>query len=505
MNSRDPNFAVDRDPVGDDEEEGLDFEQVRERVGFALRAPRRRPKLAAGVFVLVAVIGITISVVMPRTYNVQVKVLAQRNAPGFVSAGRQIPREMENPSKNVADIIVRRDSLVALAKDVDLVNRFYGSRSAALRIKDSVMGAPKDDEERLSVLVKTLQKKLNVWADDTSVNIGLDWSDPQMAYDIVERIQQNLLEAKYDDEVSMLNDALAILLEHEKSERQSVDFALDEYQKTLDEQRQKLMTGRTAPGPAPRPAGGGGGGGGGAPRPVASAAPDPDLLAALDEKRRQIRALEEERQRELDGLRQQLTQAQLTLTPQHPTVQAIQQQIQSRSQPSPELIQAKAEERELAARVAAASAPPGGTTTAPGGPVRVPNAGGAPMPAPLPAIPALPRELETDGRTLLAKSKLDGAIRGYQEVEGRIAATNIELDIAKSAFKYRYTVITPAEVPRGPKKPIATLVGVGSVAGAALLAILFAAIADLLQGRVLESWQVRRRLKLDVLGELDAP
>jgi uncharacterized protein involved in exopolysaccharide biosynthesis len=504
MTSRDPNLAVDRDPVGDDEDEGLDLEQVRERLGFALRAPRRRPKLAVAVFVIVAAIGITISIVMPRTYNVQVKVLTQRNAPGFVSAGRNIPREMENPSKNLAEIIVRRDSLVALAKDVDLVNRFYGSRTAALRLKDSVMGAPKDDEERLAVMVKTLQKKLNVWSDDTSVNIGLDWSDPQMAYDLVEHIQQNLLDAKYDDEVSMLNDAMAILVEHEKTERQNVDFALDEYQKTLEEQRQKLLAGRLPPAIAPRP--GGGGGGVVVPRPAASIAPaviDPDLVAALEEKRRQIRSLEEERQRELDGLRQQLTQAQLTLTPQHPTVISLQQQIQARSQPSAELIQAKAEERELAARIAAASAPPLGSTTAPGAPLRVPVVGA--LPAPLPAIPALPRELESDGRTLLAKSKLDGAIHGYQEVEGRIAATNIELDIAKSAFKYRYTVITPAEVPRGPKKPIATFVGVGSVVGAALLAVLFAAIADLLQGRVLESWQVRRRLKLDVLGELDAP
>jgi hypothetical protein len=123
----------------------------------------------------------------------------------------------------------------------------------------------------------------------------------------------------------------------------------------------------------------------------------------------------------------------------------------------------------------------------------------------LPAIPPLPRELEADGRTLLARTKLDEAIRSYEDVEGRIATANIELEIAQSTFKYRYSVAVPAEVPRGPKKPIAQLVGVGSVAAAAVLAILLAVVADLLQGRLLEAWQVRRRLKLDVLGELDAP
>jgi hypothetical protein len=85
----------------------------------------------------------------------------------------------------------------------------------------------------------------------------------------------------------------------------------------------------------------------------------------------------------------------------------------------------------------------------------------------------------------------------------RIDGANMELEIARTAFKYRYTVVTPAEVPRKPKKPIATLVGVMSVIGAAVLALLMAAGADLGSGRILEEWQVRRRLKLDVLGEFD--
>jgi len=51
----------------------------------------------------------------------------------------------------------------------------------------------------------------------------------------------------------------------------------------------------------------------------------------------------------------------------------------------------------------------------------------------------------------------------------------------------------------------ATLVGVGSLFGAALLAILLAAASDMATGLILESWQVRRQLKLEVLGEFDRP
>jgi uncharacterized protein involved in exopolysaccharide biosynthesis len=513
MTSRDPNQLLDREPGGEDEEEGLDFEQVRERLGFAVRAPWRHPRLAAGVFLLVAAAGITVAVTMPRTYNAQVRVLVQHNLVGaaLTNPKTTMSRETENPTKTVGEVIMRRDNLVALAKDVDLVNRFYGSRSAALRLKDFVLGGPKDDEERLLALTKTLQKRLYVNTDESTVTVVIDWSDPQMAYDLVTRVQENLLDAKYDDQVAMINDALAILQEHEKTERQNVDVALDEYQKIIEEQRLKLIpAGRQAvalPRPVPVAILVGGGGGGSAPAPHASLGGpvDPDLVAALEEKRRQVKSLEEERQREIEGLKQQLAQAELTLTPQHPTVQTLQQQVEARSKASsPELAKARSEERDLVARIAAASeAPPAGSSQP------LPTVRYQPSPVaaanPFPAIPPLPRELETDGRTLLARTRLDEAMRSYDDVQGRIATANMELEIAHSVFKYRYTVAIPAEVPKGPKKPIAPLIGVGSVAIAALLAILIAVVADLLRGRVLESWQVRRRLKLDVLGELDAP
>jgi hypothetical protein len=103
------------------------------------------------------------------------------------------------------------------------------------------------------------------------------------------------------------------------------------------------------------------------------------------------------------------------------------------------------------------------------------------------------------------RSKLEGAIHAYQDAIARIDVANTELEVLRTAFKYRYTVVTPAEVPTSPKKPTAKLVGVGSVIGAALLAFLLAAGADSWSGRVLEEWQVRRRLKLDILGEFYLP
>jgi uncharacterized protein involved in exopolysaccharide biosynthesis len=507
MTAREPIAPLDRDPAGDEEEEGLDLEQIRERLGFMMRAPRRHPKLAASAFVVAGALGVVVAVTMPRTYESQVKLLAQRNivVPALTNPTNRAMRDAaaDSPTRNVSNLIMRRENLAALCTELDLTNRFFAARSPALRFKDSVLGGPTSDADRTYTVVGTLEKRLYVQADDSTVTISVDWADPQQAYDIVSHVQQNFLEARYDDEVAMIGDAIAVLQGHAKTERDNLDVALEEYQKLLAEVP-SAQPPRTAV-VVRRPTGGGGGGGGGA-APTASAtvaAPDPALTASLEDKRRQIRALEDERQREVAGLRQQLTQAQLTLTPQHPAVIALQQQIDTLSQPAPELAQLKSEERALMVQMASAPSP----TTAGSAPRPAPRANYGPggvAAAPLPAIPPLPAGWETDGRAQLARSKLEAAIKGYQDVSDRIDAANIELEIARTAFKYRYSVVTPAEVPKKPKKPIGWIIGLASLPGAMLLAILLAAAADAWRGRLLEAWQVRRKLKVDVLGELDA-
>jgi hypothetical protein len=103
------------------------------------------------------------------------------------------------------------------------------------------------------------------------------------------------------------------------------------------------------------------------------------------------------------------------------------------------------------------------------------------------------------------RERLSRAIARYQDVMARIDSAKLQLDISRTAYRYRYRVITPAEVAGSPKKPIAPLVGIASVLGALLVGLLAAAFADWSRGVILETWQVRRVLKLDVLSELDPP
>ena len=78
----------------------------------------------------------------------------------------------------------------------------------------------------------------------------------------------------------------------------------------------------------------------------------------------------------------------------------------------------------------------------------------------------------------------------------------MELESTRAAFKYRFVVVKPAQVPRDPQKPKAAVIMGGGVAAALLLALLLAVGTDLRSGRVYAAWQLERALRLPVLAEI---
>ena len=212
-----------------------------------LRAARRRSKLALTTFVVVCGLGLTVSATMPRTYSAQVKLLA-RQSPLIRPNTQQVE---DNPTKNIAATILRRDNLVQLAKDENLPERFAQTRSAPLRLKDRVLGqlfGSPSDEARLRQMVFTLEQRLSVdiEKDGATVDITVDWANAQIAYNLVTRVQKNFLELRYDSDVAAINDSVAVLEEHAKNELAIVDAELAEYRKSSRSGR------RTSSSPLPR-------------------------------------------------------------------------------------------------------------------------------------------------------------------------------------------------------------------------------------------------------------
>ncbi len=502
------NIEREPDASDEDESEGIDSERIREILGFILRAARRRRKFAWLTFVTIAGLGLAFASVLPRVYSAQVKFLADRSSRiRILSSLSPGIDDVDNPTMNVATMIGRRDNVVALVREANLVKRFRETRPPLFKIKDRVVaklfGAPTDEDMERS-MVGTLETKLEVTTEEQStVTIKVDWSNAQLAYDLVTLVQKNFLEARYDSDVTMITDSIAVLDDHAKSELAQFDSELDVYNKVVADKSAKLGLRTTVPAShralmvlGRRESG------------LAAVTPaDPEIAKAIDEKKLQIQALEGAQQHTLDALRQQLMQAQTTLTPMHPTVIALQEQIDALNRPSPELLQLKDDVRSLtnqsnvsrAAAELVASVPSTGVVDRTG----AASDESAAVTTPLPML-ASP-ELDRDGEVQLEESKLAMAMHGYRDALARIDVAKTELDVTRALYKHRYTVVTPAELPRSPTKSTATVVRVAAVLGGALLAFLLSAAADMATGSILESWQIRRRLKLEVLGEFESP
>ena len=474
---------------------------------FARRAAGRRKRLSRTVFVLGVGATVAAAVLWPRTYATESKIVAERNAimPALADPHRAVPVDFEAPTKGAQDAIMAHDNLENLVRQTNLAQRWTASRPPVLRAKDAVTGLfepPLTDSDKQRALVAMLEKSLHVTVDNASITISAEWSDPVTCYDIVTTVQKNYLDARHNVEVSVISEAIAILEQHANEERDNVAAALTEMQRLVaDQQTQTATLPPPAPGapqvrfvPAPRTDG---------QHPVATNTSNADLLKQLDEKRRAIRNLEDIRQRKLNELNGQLTDLRATLAAAHPAVMEVERKLEAARNESPELVTLRNEERDLLARIAAnnavaVAASPASTT---------PHMIAVPIPA---TTAPLPREqhgvlpLPTTDDTLVEaqRQKLQSATIKYQDLMDRIDSARIELETARAAFKYRYSVVVAPEVSKSAKKPnVPLVVGVGLLL-ALLLAFAVPMGADLATGRVMEAWQAERRLKLPVLGEV---
>jgi len=89
----------------------------------------------------------------------------------------------------------------------------------------------------------------------------------------------------------------------------------------------------------------------------------------------------------------------------------------------------------------------------------------------------------------------------HQQMIDRLNVAMLERDAAGAAFKYRYVVSWPAELPRNPSSPSALKYLVAGLLGSLLLALLAPTALELRGARIVERWQVRKQLGLPILAE----
>jgi hypothetical protein len=466
----------------------FDQERIREYLAFVVGAVRRHRLFVTGVFLSIVALVVFALAALPMTYHVEAGLLVQRT-PALALRGDG-PDVV--PTRGAVELTRRRESLVALVQSTDLIRHWDEHRAPAQRLMGAVrrlVAREEDEQERIDSLVERLEKQLAVTVGEGTVTIAIDWPDAQMACRLVDVAQQNFLDARHAQEVTALSEALSILRSHTDGLRREVDDAVTAIDDLRAGRRRSEVEGAGATIGATT----------GAPAPHHLAEPRLDaeqVQIALLAKQRALDDLEEFRRHRLSELQARLAEQRATYTDNHPTITDLRATIEALSVPSPQLKALREEVASLRARERSLRAA-----------ARM-QLGSAVAVAPGQAYSGsliLDQGLrdERDPAMVYARGRLGDAMDKLAASRDKVEAAQIDLETAQVAFKYRYSIIMPAKLPKGPAKPNVPIVLVAAILAAGLAAVLLAVVADVRAGRIEERWQIERLLDQPLLAEIE--
>ncbi len=487
-------------PIAPEEPALFDTKLASQVTGFVLRGVRRHRWLSLMAFTLVLSLGIAAAVLLPRTYHAESKLLANSNELIRALGNPRSALRSDDPTRAARELIFAHDNIVSLIRQTNLMKNWDETRPAVVKFKDQVtrlFSGEQTEEEKIEAMVGLLEKRLQVSTDQQTVTIEITWHDAQMAYLLVDTAQQNFLETRHVTEMTAISEALSILEMHGSQVQKSVDDALHELERVREVRRK-------------------GAGGGAAPAPTVEAAPQPldppeprasateqelaQLKFLLNSKKRALGDLDDFRGRRVRELTTQLQEQKVQYADQHPVVLDTMSRIEALKLDSPQMMQVKAdidgieqEYRRKGGRDPDSLVEP---TVRPRATQRRATQSTAEL---------SPSELADDPLVDFARNNLRVASAKYEELLMRIDSARIEQDTARAAFKYRYSVVRPASVPRKPEKPNVPVVLAISFMAALCAGLFVGGLRDWSSGRLVEPWQVERALGLTVLSQVKAP
>jgi len=285
-------------------------------------------------------------VTLPKTYDVQTTI--EVSPTQVISALSGPPQPAQRTSSSASgtyapETVLSRESLIDLVRETDLMEQWPKTRAPLPRLKDAIWSRlfpPPTPEDRLDSFVTLLEKRFWVTSDQTTVTIGIHFPDPQLALKLVEAAQENFLEARQVQEISTIEDSIAIL-EKRASEAREVR---DQSAKKLEEARRgrAATLGRRLPPPGPTL------GLDSLPTRRGSEDSSPtrrgsELQLQVERKQRALAALVEARKRRISELQAKLEDLRAVYSETHPAVVDTRESLEALRKESPEIEAAQAE------------------------------------------------------------------------------------------------------------------------------------------------------------------
>jgi uncharacterized protein involved in exopolysaccharide biosynthesis len=507
--------------------------QLAHYAGFACRAIWRRKVLVVVTFVLTFALIVAAAKYAPPTYEIEVKLLTQKSdiIASLSNPGRTIPYDVNAPTKAAAETVLRRDNVIGLIRETNLLEAWDQTRAPILRLYDRLAAKIKGREptldEKLDRLVAEIEDRMSVATDEKAndvVTIWLRWPDGASGYQLVERAQKAFLDARQLEETQQITEAIALLEKYRQNLTRDLTVTLAELTRT-----QALVLSQL-PAPPRLPS---------TPRSLVAQAldspnsllmpsafedealVDPALRAdprlrglktSIAAKRNELARLENDQKGKLGQLQAELAAARMIYTANHPTVQSLQQNVAAFQHTSPQILtlrqeldrmetqadefSALAAERFIRSEMSKRGIAPRPAPVAP-----VTQAAAVPAPVALADtdLPGMPRRIAV---AEFATLRLRMELNQLQGILERTDAARIELAVSQKAFKHRYSVVSPASEPGRPTFPNKRAVVLAGFVIAMLFALFVAIAADVLSHRILEPWQVQRQLGLPLLGKV---
>ncbi|MBK7857915.1 MAG: hypothetical protein IPJ65_04665 [Archangiaceae bacterium] len=485
----------------------FDYALVRNFAGFVLRGVRRHRTLSALTFVFIAGLGLAITALLPRTYRAETRLLASQNQVIRALGNPRSSLPSEEPIRAAREIIFAHDNLVSLMKQTNLLQHWEETRPPLLKLRDKlaqlIRGKP-SDEDKVEALVGTLEKRLKVETDQQTVTISVEWPDAKTAYLLVDTALQNFLETRHVTEMTAISEALSILEMHASAAQKTVDDALHDLE-NVREQRRKGNTVALSPSPTPVETSAGTSPSPSAPEtsgfaaaPAANEAELAQLKFLLNSKKRALADLEDFKSRRLSELNAQLQEQKVQYSELHPVVVDTQHRIDTMKLDSPQMVQVRGDIEQLTQEYKRKGGMSPDALVEPTRAARPPRRN----PGQQAAVALSNADLADDPAVDYARNNLRVAAAKSEELMMRIDSARIEQDTARAAFKYRFSVVRPASVPKEPIKPDVLILVVLTLMVALGGAIAAGALRDASKGRYVESWQVERTLNMKVLAQV---
>lgn len=438
----------------------------------SLNASKRRKLLS--FFVLLVGAGLTTAAVRlaPRTYQSTGEVLVVTNDDGqnngWNNENRRQQLEWERQVRS-------RETIDGIVRDAQLVEKWDDTRQPHRRLLDEInakMGdKPPTTEQKFGAVEGMLENNLKLTIDQSTVSIQCEWSDPESSRDIVQAALSRFIDKRYQTEVGTILTRIKPLEDQLESARQALEridpsLAPPKEAPTEATPAEKLIVIEKPSAEATEAA---------QKLPAAR-----DRLAAAAAK---LGELEGAKQAKIARLEAEKAEKSATMAAGHPEMTSLTLTLQKAREDTSELIAARAAKTAAENEVSTLAATAG---------VNIPKSTG---PRYVPQAPTKKMDELTTQRITAARDE-------YGRKKDALDGENLKLRVAEAAFKSKYQITRPPDVPMAPKKPVGLMVGLGGALATLMVMLALATLRDRSMGIFFEAKHVRDRLKLPVLGDI---